>query len=59
MTREGAIDGNAFKVSVREVLVPTHTPSQVVIRDTRSVHKRISIRASIEAANCHLVLLPA
>lgn len=56
---EGAVDGLAFETYVRQVLVPTLRPGQVVILDNLSVHKRAAARTLIEAADCHLVFLPA
>jgi transposase len=55
----GAADGDAFALYVRELLVPSLSPGQVVILDQLNVHKNATIRAVIEAAGCRLLLLPA
>jgi transposase len=56
---EGGADGVAFGRYVRELLVPSLRPGQVVILDQRNVHKGAPIRAAIEAADCRLLLLPS
>lgn len=58
-TIEGAMDTNAFVVYVRDVLVPTLRPGQIVILDNLSVHKAPVIRQLIEACGCQLLYLPA
>jgi transposase len=59
MTVEGAADGAAFTAYVRQVLVPTLRPGQVVVLDNLSVHKGAPVRALVEAAGCRLLFLPA
>jgi transposase len=59
MTVEGAADGPAFTAYVREVLVPTLRPGQVVVLDNLSVHKGAPARALVEGAGCRLLFLPA
>ena len=59
LAMEGAADGEAFGRYVRELLVPSLRPGQVVILDQLSVHKGAAIRAAVEAADCRLLLLPA
>ena len=56
---EGAADGVAFALYVRELLVPSLRPGQVVILDQLNVHKSAAMRALIEAAGCRLLLLPS
>lgn len=56
---EGAADGEAFGLYVRQLLVPSLRPGQVVILDQLNVHKSAAIRAAIEEAGCRLLLLPA
>ncbi|MDF3042569.1 MAG: hypothetical protein K0Q71_5275 [Thermomicrobiales bacterium] len=55
----GAADGEAFGRYVRELLVPSLRPGQVVIMDQLTVHKGAAVREAIEAANCRLLLLPS
>jgi len=58
MTLDGAADGSAFAAYVREVLVPSLRPGQVVILDNHSIHKGAAARALVEAAGCALLFLP-
>jgi len=55
----GGADGVAFGRYVRELLVPSLHPGQVVILDQLNVHKSAAIREAIEAAGCRLLLLPS
>lgn len=55
---EGATDTDAFVTFVREALVPTLKPEQVVVLDNLSVHKAPAVRALVEAAGCRLLPLP-
>jgi transposase len=58
-TVEGAMDADAFLVSVREVLAPTWQPGQLVVLDHLSVHKAAAIQQAIEARGCQVLFLPA
>ena len=58
MLIDGAMDGDAFEAYVRQVLVPTLAPCDVVIMDNLSVHKRPAVRAAIEAAGAKMLFLP-
>jgi transposase len=55
----GGADGVAFGRYVRELLLPSLRPGQVVILDQLNVHKGAAIRTLIEAAGCRLLLLPS
>jgi hypothetical protein len=55
----GGADGIAFGRYVRDLLIPSLRPGQVVILDQLNVHKGAAIRAAIEDAGCHLLLLPS
>ena len=59
MTLEGAVDGIAFGVCVREVLVPTLRPGQVVVLDNLQVHKNQAVREALTAQGCELLFLPS
>lgn len=59
MTVEGSLDGLAFEVYVKEVLVPTLKPGQTVILDNLRVHENTQARSLIEQAGCTLRFLPA
>jgi transposase len=58
MTIEGAVDGLAFDVYLKEVLCPSLQAGQVVILDRLSVHKRKEVREAVEAKGCKLLFLP-
>jgi transposase len=59
MTLAGALDGDAFAAYLREFLIPTLVPGQIVVMDNLSVHKDKRVRPLIESARCLLVYLPA
>lgn len=59
MTLPGALNGLGLVAYVREVLVPTLRPGQVVLCDNLSVHNRVEAAALITAAACDLLFLPA
>jgi len=59
MTLEGAVDGIAFQVYVKEVLVPELRPGQVVVLDNLQVHKNQAVREAIAAQGCELLFLPS
>lgn len=56
---DGAMDTVAFEQYVRQVLLPTLHPGQVVVLDNLSVHKARSIQQAIDAAGCEVLFLPA
>lgn len=55
---EGAIDGELFLIFVREALVPSLRPGQIVVLDNLGVHKSAAVRQLVEAAGCKLIPLP-
>ncbi len=59
MTIEGAVNEVVFEAFVREVLVPTLRPGQIVIMDNLSSHKTEVIEQLITDAGCQLLFLPA
>jgi transposase len=59
MTLEGSLDGVAFEVYVKTVLLPTLKPGQTVILDNLRVHENAKARALIEQAGCTLRFLPS
>lgn len=59
MTLEGALDGDAFVAYLREFLLPTLVPGQIVVMDNLSVHKDKRVRPLIEGADCTAIYLPA
>ena len=50
MTMTGAADGEVLALFVRQILVPSLRPGQIVIWDNLSVHKNQQLRRLIEAA---------
>lgn len=55
---EGAMDGAAFEVYIKEVLVPTLRRGDIVLIDNLSFHKGPYIRQLIEAPGARLEFLP-
>ena len=58
MVVDDAMNGPIFLAYVRQVLVPTLQPGDIVIVDNLSSHKRAGIREAIEAAGAQLIYLP-
>jgi transposase len=58
MVLDGAMDGAAFELYVREVLVPTLSSGDIVVMDNLPAHKRSQIRVAIEAVGAQLMYLP-
>lgn len=56
---DGAINGAVFEAYVRQQLIPTLRPGDVVVMDNLACHKRVGVREAIEAAGCRLLFLPA
>jgi transposase len=59
MTFEGAVDEVVFVAFVREVLIPTLRPGQIVIMDNLSSHKTHTVQTLLHQAGCELLFLPA
>jgi transposase len=59
MVLDGAINREAFDAFVEQSLLPTLRPGQIVILDTRAVHKSPRARTLIEGAGCHVRFLPS
>lgn len=55
---DGAVNADVFESFVAQVLVPALRPSDVVVMDNLSSHKRESTRQRIEAAGAELRFLP-
>ena len=55
---EGAMDGEMFLAWVRQGLVPTLQPQDVVILDNLATHKVVGVRQAIEGAGARLLYLP-
>ena len=55
---EGAIDGDAFEVYLREVLGPTLKPGDIVVMDNLRVHKVAAVETAIKARGAKVEYLP-
>ena len=55
---DGSINGNGFLEYVRQVLVPTLAPGDIVVIDNLSSHKSHPVREAIEAVGAKLLFLP-
>ena len=55
---EGPITGTVFEQYVREMLVPTLRPGDIVVMDNLASHKSKAVIAAIEAAGAQLWYLP-
>jgi len=58
MVMEGAMNAEAFALFVKQVLVPTLTPGQIVVLDNLASHKGRNVKRMIRQAGCRLVFLP-
>ncbi len=58
MVLDGAMDGDAFRAYVEQVLVPELTKGDVVIMDNLPAHKVTGVRMAIEGAGARLIYLP-
>ncbi len=55
---DGPINGTSFLAYVRQFMVPTLKPGDLVIMDNLGSHKSWSVRAAIRAAGAKLFFLP-
>lgn len=58
MVLDSAMNGDAFRAYVEQVLAPTLCPGDVVIMDNLPAHKAAGIRETIEAVGAKLRYLP-
>jgi transposase len=58
MRLDGAVNALAFQAFVRQVLVPTLRPQDVVVLDNLSSHKGVRVTDLLRAAGAELVYLP-
>ncbi|MFE1597875.1 IS630 family transposase [Methylobacterium sp. ID0610] len=56
---DGAMNGQAFRTYVADVLAPTLQPGDTVVMDNLPAHKVSGVRERIEAAGAQLLYLPA
>lgn len=59
MLLEGAMDANAFRAYVQEVLLPSLRPGDWVIADNLNTHKDAQVQHMIESVGAQIVFLPA
>jgi transposase len=55
---DGPMNGERFFAYVRDILVPTLRPHDIVIMDNLPAHKQIRVREAIEAVGAELKFLP-
>jgi transposase len=55
---DGPINGELFQLYVRQILVPTLTPGDIVVLDNLGSHKSHAVRNAIRAAGARLFFLP-
>ena len=58
MTMTGANDGEVWSLFVREILLPSLRPGQIVLWDTLPVHQNQTVRQLIAAHGCHVRFRP-
>lgn len=59
MVLDGAMNAEAFRAYIDQVLVPTLRPGDIVIMDNLSSHKVTGIREALEAIGAQLHYLPS
>lgn len=55
---DGPVNGEAFRVYVETILVPTLKEGDIVIMDNLGSHKGLAIRAAIRSVGARLLFLP-
>ena len=55
---DGAVDGSIFLAYVRQQLIPTLRPGDIVVMDNLQSHKVVGVRQAIAAAGASVVYLP-
>lgn len=58
MVLDGAMNGDAFRAYVEQMLAPTLSPGDIVIMDNLPAHKAAGVREAIEAKGAQLRYLP-
>ena len=57
-TVDGAVNGDIFTAFVKQVLVPTLKPGDLVVMDNLSAHKVQGVREEVESVGAGVVYLP-
>ena len=55
---DGAMNGEAFRAYVEQILAPTLSPRNIVVMDNLACHKVAGVREAIEACGASLLYLP-
>jgi transposase len=55
---DGAMNGEAFRAYVEQILAPTLSPGDIVVMDNLACHKVSGIRQAIEVCGASLLYLP-
>jgi transposase len=55
---DGAMNGEAFRAYVEQILAPTLSPRDIVVMDNLACHKVAGVREAIEACGASLLYLP-
>ena len=55
---DGSMNGEMFLAYVRQQLVPTLQPGDIVVMDNLASHKKAGVREAIESADAQLAYLP-
>ena len=58
MCFEGTCDTDLFNAWLKQELLPSLTPGQVLILDNASFHKSVTTRKLVESYGCEIVFLP-
>ena len=58
MCFEGTCDTDLFNTWLKQELLPSLTPGQVLILDNASFHKSVATRKLVESYGCEIVFLP-
>ncbi len=56
---EGSADGQAFEISIEQILAPSLQTGQIVVMDNLSIHIGERVRQAISARGCQLLFLPS
>ena len=56
---DGPINGESFLAYVRQILIPTLRPGDIVVLDNLGSHKGSQVREALRAAGARLLFLPA
>jgi transposase len=59
MMLEGSLTGEFMDLYVSECVVPELTEGDIVVFDNLNIHKRLSVRRSLESVGAELLFLPA